>query len=160
MILDNINYQTRPDVAEYMATLLPKGIPIMHILEPTPGAGNLVFAAEKYGLVVAPELFEHLPVGARFDCAIMNPPFTPMALGYKFLLDVMAMTDEIVALLPWFILINSERRTKFLFDFGLVSVTHLPRNVFPGCRIQCCVLKLSKGYTGSTIYNYYTKPTN
>lgn len=159
-MIDNINYQTRPDVAEYMASLLPKVPYRQCILEPTPGAGNLVAAAKKYGDVIAPVLFENLNKQLRFDCAIMNPPFSPMALGYQYLLDVMLMTDEIVALLPWFIYINSDKRSRFFHEYGLILVTHLPRNVFPGCRIQCCIFKFSKGYMGITTLNNYTKSFN
>ena len=126
------------------------------ILEPTPGIGNLVRAVRNKGLVIAPTNFEDIPEGARCQWAIMNPPFTPMAEGYRYLKEVMLMTDNIIALLPWFILINSERRINDIIDFGLVSVTHLPRKTFPGCRIQVCVLEMNKGFKGGTAFKSFS----
>lgn len=35
-------------------------------------------------------------------------------------------------------------------DFGLVSVTHLPRNAFKGSRVQTCVLKMDRRHNGDT----------
>lgn len=154
MIEVDPNFQTPTIVAEYMAGMLPHNCGT--ILEPTPGLGNLVKAAEPYGQVITPNRFEDIEKGSRFDWAIMNPPFTPMQEGYRFLTEVMEMTDNIVALLPWFILINSERRFTQIKTYGLVSVTTLPRKTFPGCRIQVCVLKLQKGYTGDTIFTSFT----
>jgi hypothetical protein len=142
------DFQTPKVVAEYMASFLPDNCGT--ILEPTPGIGNLVNAAKHKGKVIAPMYFEDIEKGSRFDWAIMNPPFTPMKEGFRYLKEVMEMTDNIVALLPWFIIINSERRLNDIKNFGLVSVTHLPRKTFPGCRIQCCLLELRNGYCGNT----------
>lgn len=153
MNINNIDYQTLPVVANFMASLLPDNAGT--ILEPTSGAGNLVKAAQYKGTVIAPFVFEDIDPKSRFDWAIMNPPFTPMALGYEYLLKVMAMTDNIVALLPWFIIINSEKRIKTIQDFGLVSITHLPRKAFPGCRIQCCILKMQKSHNTQTEFSFF-----
>lgn len=142
------DFQTPQVVAEYMASFIPFNCGT--ILEPTPGLGNLVKAASVKGEVIAPMYFEDIQKGSRFDWAIMNPPFTPMKEGFRYLKEVMDMTDNIIALLPWFIIINSERRLNDIKKFGLVSVTALPRKTFPSCRIQCCVLELRKGYSGST----------
>ncbi len=141
-------FQTPIIVADYMAGMIPDNCG--SILEPTPGLGNLVRAANKKGIVTAPIRFEYISIEQRFDYAIMNPPFTPMQEGYRFLNEVMKMTDNIIALLPWFIIINSQKRINTIKEFGLVSVTHLPRKTFPGCRIQCCVLEMKKGYKGKT----------
>lgn len=148
------DFQTIPIVANYMASLMPDQCGT--ILEPTPGLGNLVRATEHKGIITAPVNFEDIPAGSRFDWAIMNPPFTPMKEGYRFLQEVMLMTDNIIALLPWFILINSEKRINDIKAFGLTSVTHLPRKTFAGCRIQCCVLEMHKGFTGPTILKHFT----
>ena len=151
--MNNIDFQTPPVVAQYMASFLPlKGNPT--ILEPTPGAGNIVRAI-KHGKVIAPDRFENLPKNSRYDWAIMNPPFTPMKEGHRFLSEVMEMTDNIIALLPWFILINSERRINSIMDFGLVSITHLPRKTFPRSRIQCCVLEMKKSHQGGTEFKKF-----
>jgi len=147
------NFQTPPIVAQYMASILPENCGT--ILEPTPGLGNLVEAARGKGIVIAPEMFEDIAKGSRYDWAIMNPPFTPMKEGFRYLKEVMEMTDNIIALLPWFILINSEKRLNHITEFGLVSVTHLPRKTFPGCRIQCCVLQIEKGYQGNTSFKKF-----
>lgn len=147
-------FQTPPVVAGYMASMLPDNAGT--ILEPTPGLGNIVEAIKSKGTVIAPRMFEDLPVGGTYDYAVMNPPFTPMKEGYRYLKEVMSMTDNIVALLPWFILINSDRRMIELKTWGLVSVTALPRKTFPGCRIQCCVLELKKGYQGETEFKSFS----
>lgn len=125
------------------------------ILEPTPGIGNLVKAVSSKGSVTAPNLFEDIPTGTRFDWAIMNPPFSPMVEGYRYLKLVMEMSDNIIALLPWFIIINSQKRTDDIKNFGLISITHLPRKTFPECRVQCCVLEMKKGYQGSTFFKTF-----
>lgn len=147
-------FQTHPIVADYMASFLPENCG--SVLEPTPGIGNLVLAAEKKGNVFAPQFFEDIKKGSRFDYAIMNPPFSPMKEGFRYLTEVMLMSDNIIALLPWFILINSERRLNDIKSFGLVSVTHLPRKTFPGCRIQCCVLEMKKGHKTDTLFKNFT----
>ncbi len=148
------DFQTPKVVADYMASLIPDNCGT--ILEPTPGIGNLVKAVGKKGIVTAPINFEDIAQGARFDYAIMNPPFTPMKEGFRYLKEVMGMTDNIIALLPWFILINSERRINDITGFGLVSVTHLPRKTFPGCRIQCCVLEMKKGFNGQASFKSFS----
>ncbi|MFZ1704336.1 MAG: hypothetical protein WAT79_08310 [Saprospiraceae bacterium] len=151
--IPSVDFQTPKIVADYMASLMPDQCGI--ILEPTPGIGNLVEAAKHKGDVFSPLNFEDIPSGARYDWAIMNPPFTPMKEGYRYLKEVMEMTDNIIALLPWFILINSERRRNDIVEFGLASITHLPRKTFPGCRIQCCVLEMNKGYKGITSFKSF-----
>lgn len=117
--------------------------------------GNLVAALKGKGRIVAPERFEDVGKDQRFDYVVMNPPFTPMKEGYRFLAEAMRMSDNIIALLPWLSLINSERRTKEINDFGLVSVTHLPRKAFPGSRVQCCIIKLRKGYEGEISFRLF-----
>lgn len=151
-------FQTPDDTCEYMAGFLPDNCGT--ILEPTPGKGHLVRALAKKGTVIAPARFEDIAPGAHFDYVVMNPPFTPMSEGYKYLLAVMEMTDNIIALLPWFILINSENRLNYIHRWGLVSVTSLPRNTFPCCRIQCCTLEMKKGYQGDTKFHIFTGKVN
>lgn len=157
--MDNENFQTPPVVAAYMASLIPTFWALNGtILEPTPGKGNLVTAIKNeaenrnaYGnSICAPERFEDIASGSRFNCAVMNPPFTPMKEGYRYLTEVMRMTDDIIALLPWFIIINSQKRLDNIMDWGLVSVINLPRKTFAGSRIQCCVLVMKKGYSDKT----------
>jgi hypothetical protein len=148
------DFQTPKVICKYMVSLLEKQEYDI-ILEPTPGEGNLANAAWEKGTVMSPHDFFELKY-QRFDAVVMNPPFTPMALGYKILFSCLDMSDEIVALMPWLTLINSQKRADKLFAFGLKSVTHLPRTVFPGSRVQCCVLHLLKGYSKETVFVNYS----
>jgi type I restriction-modification system DNA methylase subunit len=124
------------------------------ILEPTPGEGNLVRSLEKKGTVTAPQNIFSLPE-TSYDWVVANPPFTPMKVGYQILDKCLEISDNLVFLLPWLVIINSERRTRKLQDFGLVSVTHLPRKAFNGARVQTCILELKKGYTRGTRLHFY-----
>lgn len=161
-----MDFQTPPYVCDYMVNITPYSInPIYSrnrkILEPTPGQGNIVSSLHKYlphSEIIAPENFWDIPNTEQFDLIVMNPPFTPMEEGYKILFRCMEMSDNIIALMPWLTMINSEKRTKLIMDFGLKSITHLPRNVFKGSRVQCCILEMKKGYTQDTIFkNFKTK---
>lgn len=147
-------FQTPQVVAKYMARLIP--LTTNTILEPTPGIGMLVAELRQRGPVYAPNRYEDIPAGYRCGYCAMNPPFTPMAEGFRYLQGVMGMCDHIVALLPWFIIINSERRLKIIQDFGLEQVISIPRKTFPGPRIQCCILVLKKGYADDTLFKSFT----
>lgn len=150
-----MDFQTPESVCLYMASFLPNNAG--SILEPTPGEGNLVRACQSKGIVTAPSDFFTLPEDSKYDWIVMNPPFTPMAQGYKILYRCMNMSDNIIALMPWLVLINGSKRTKDIFDFGLVSVTHLPRKIFDGSRVQTCILQMKRGYKGTTeLRNYET----
>ena len=74
----------------------------------------------------------------------------------------MEMSDNIIALMPWLTMINGQKRTSDIIEFGLVSITHLPRSIFNGARVQTCILQMSKGYNGKTEFlkfdNYKLKP--
>lgn len=142
-----MNFQTPLWVCAIMVSLIPAGV--RSVLEPTPGQGNLVAALNGYD-VTAPEDFCQLPPG-RWDAIVMNPPFSPMPLGYKMLAACMDMSNVIIALMPWFTIINSERRTRAIHAFGLAEVVHLPRRAFPGARVQTCILKMQKGYRAPTV---------
>jgi hypothetical protein len=148
-----MEFQTPPIVCDYMAGLvnLPFGPnSTTTLLEPTPGEGNLVVALRKkgYNKIIAPDDFWNLRkdgwLNTRIDCVVMNPPFSPATEGYRFLDACMEMSQRIIALMPWWTIINSEKRLHKILTYGLVSVTHLPRRTFPGSRIQCCVLVMDK----------------
>ena len=149
-------FQTPKYVCEYMTSLLPNNAG--DILEPTKGDGNLVECLKSKGDVIAPDgdFFEMKK--RKFDWIVMNPPFTPMKTGYEILYECMGMSDNIVALMPWLTLINGEKRTNDIMDFGLVSITHLPRTVFKGSRVQTCIIKMCKGHNGDTIFHNFKKP--
>ena len=149
-----MDFQTPIDVCEYMASYLPDNAG--RILEPTPGIGNLVSVLRNKGSVIAPNDFFDLPPD-NYDWIVMNPPFTPMSLGYKILDICMERSDNIVALMPWLTIINGEKRTKKIMDFGLVSITHLPRKIFDGSRVQTCILFMKRRYSGATEFMNYTR---
>lgn len=150
-----MDFQTPIDVCDYMANFLPNNAGI--ILEPTKGEGNLVNSLSLKGEVIAPDDFFDMKK-RKFDWIVMNPPFTPMAIGYKILDECLEMTDNLIALMPWLTLINGEKRTSKLFFYGLVSVTHLPRTVFRGSRVQTCILEMKRGFNGDTkLFNYVRK---
>ena len=163
-----MHFQTHPKICDYMVGLLPVDRGIKTVLEPTPGEGNLVRALQNRKIAVEyppgdfwtmtqqqPDSFDY------YDAVVMNPPFSPMQQGYNILYRCMEMTDVIIALMPWLVLINSETRTKDIFDFGLVSVTHLPRSAFPGARVQTCILKMVRNWVKMTefvaLYPAYLK---
>lgn len=144
-------FQTPLHICEYMAGFLP--ISAGRILEPTPGCGNLVSVLNGHGDVTAPvDFFE---IDGRFDWVVMNPPFTPMKLGYEILFKCMEMSDHIIALMPWLTMINSESRTKRIMEYGVRSITHLPRNVFKGSRVQTCILEMDRGWNSGTSFLVY-----
>jgi len=159
------DFQTPDWCCDYMVSLLDAARLRPHeirddgnyVFEPTPGDGNLVRALEKKGYKVAVPLddfytFEWMT--DRYDAVVMNPPFTPMQMGYDILEHCMSASDIVIALMPWLVIINSQKRTNRLKSFGLKSVTHLPRSTFKGSRVQCCVLELRKSWYGETFLRF------
>ena len=161
----DLRFQTPDQVAKYMCEMIPAGVKT--VLEPTPGGGNILKHLTKYD-VTAPDnyfLLQH----QRFDCVVMNPPFSDkyafgipdgsqekgMKLGYRILFECMNMSDHVIALMPWFLLLDSSVRLKKIFYFGLKSITALPRSTFQYARIQCLILELHKGYLGETIFRNF-----
>ncbi|WP_143313746.1 DNA methyltransferase family protein [Chitinophaga ginsengisegetis] len=164
------DYQTPVEVARYMVSLLPAGIN-GEVLEPTPGIGNIVRELQRAGYQVCAAddffLLEH----RSFPACVMNPPFSSkyaflnnakedyskhgMRLGYEILKQCMIMSDIIVALMPWFTISDSDVRLRMLKNYGLVSVTALPRKTFQFARIQTCVIYLQKDFKGKTEFIVY-----
>lgn len=163
--VDSLQFQTPVPVAKYMCDLIPAGS--RKILEPTPGNGNILKCLSDYD-VTAPENFFDLQQ-QKFDCIIMNPPFSAkftygipeslnlkgMKIGYHILFECMKMSDSVIALMPWFLILDSTPRLTFLKDFGIKSITALPRSTFQYARIQTCIIELSKGFTGETIFKAF-----
>ncbi len=137
-----------------MSSFLPKNAGL--ILEPTPGKGKLVKELEQYGTVITPDDFNKFE-DEKFDWIVMNSPFSPMKEGYNILYRCMNMTDNIIALMPYLTIINGEKRTQDIMNWGLKSITHLPRSTFKGSRVQTCILEMKKGYTGDTIFKTLPK---
>lgn len=156
-------FQTPPEVAKYMVSLIP--VAAKTILEPTPGNGQIVRELAGY-LVTAPSDFFMLDKAAKFDAVVMNPPFSRkytnmdnapidytqkgMKVGYQILKDCLQKSNHIIALLPWFTLLDSDVRFRQIKDFGLKSITSLPRKTFKYARIQTAVYELERGYLGDT----------
>lgn len=163
------HFQTPPEVCRYMASLIPFGVKT--ILEPTPGMGNLVKALDGYQ-VTAPDDYFLLDRKSRFDCIVMNPPFSSrsallnhapkrgwegMKFGHNLLMECMQRSENIIALMPWFTISDSDIRLRYIIDFGLKSLTALPRKTFSYARIQTCIIELQKGWEGKTEFKCYDR---
>lgn len=158
-------FQTPVPVAKYMVSLIPDGV--VSVLEPTPGVGNIVKQLSGYQ-VTAPKDFFQLEK-RRFDCVVMNPPFSTkyafnvpegfehqgMRLGYYMLIECMKLSDRVIALMPWFTISDSDLRLRTFMEYGLRSITALPRKTFQYARIQTCVLELEKGFTGTSEFKVF-----
>ena len=145
------HFQTPDWVCDMMTGMLYE-YDVVNVLEPTPGDGNLVKSLKCSGFnVTAPKDF--FSISGKYDAVVMNPPFTPMEKGYEILGMVMGMSSIVIALMPWLTIINSEKRTKSIMNHGLKSITHLPRNAFPGSRVQTCIMEIIKDYDGKTIFS-------
>ena len=100
----------------------------------------------------------------------MNPPFSSksafiknapaeaetkgMKLGYHILKECMERSNNVIALMPWYTISDSDVRMRYLRAFGIKSLTPLPRKTFQYARIQTVVIELEKGYQGKT--SFYT----
>ena len=163
------NFQTPPPVVEYMVELVPSWA--QDILEPTPGEGNIVKQLRKKGYkVTAPKDFFKIHGTRRiWDCVVMNPPFSfhhgfgypkdlekyGYQLGYHILQQCMQKTKNVIALMPWSTIINSQLRLNDIQRYGLKSITALPRKTFPSSRVQTCVLEIVFGYKEPTIFKTF-----
>lgn len=150
MVIDG-NFQTPERVCEYMVGMVPEKA--YRILEPKPGLGNIVNALAAKGKYVihSPQDFFLMDRSKRFDCVVMNPPFSSktaymenapedaetlgMKLGYYILLECMKMSDNVIALMPWFTIADSDVRLRVLKQFGIKSLTALPRKTFKYARV-------------------------
>lgn len=158
-------FQTPPVVAEYMKSLIPEGVNT--VLEPTPGEGNILKILGDYKVTAPTNFFALDP--QRFDCIIMNPPFSTkyaygvpdhveesgLRLGYHILLECMKMSDNVIALMPLFTISDSDVRLRYLKQYGLKSITILPRKTFKYVRIQTAVFELIKGWQEPTIFEAF-----
>jgi type I restriction-modification system DNA methylase subunit len=162
IVSKSAEFQTPDFVAKYMASMIPMGT--FTVLEPTPGEGNILKYLTKFEITAPANFFELEK--SKFDCVIMNPPFSSkfafgmpdgyefkgMRMGYHMLTECMKMSDNIIALMPWFTISDSDVRLRFIKSFGLKSITALPRKTFQYARIQTCILELHKGYQGETTF--------
>jgi type I restriction-modification system DNA methylase subunit len=150
-----MDFQTPEYICKYMVALIPNNC--KSFLEPTAGEGNIInqLKMNGYNDITFPKDFFKMDFNKRFDCIIMNPPFTPMNKGYEILFKCMEMSDNIIALMPWLTIINSTKRLNKIKEYGLVEITHLPRNVFKGSRVQTCILKMQKEYNKNIEFKIY-----
>lgn len=164
-------YQTKPAIAKYMADMIPPGSYTFY--EPTKGDGNLVQAIMDHQplfQITAPDdYFNPGNIPDRFDCILMNPPFSDrsafnvppdekykkMNLGYEILFECMERSDNIIAIMPWFTIIDSDTRIRKIYNFGLKSITALPRKSFDYDRIQTCILEMDKSFKGDTLFKMF-----
>lgn len=158
-------FQTPEAVAEYMCSLIPEGT--ITVLEPTPGEGNILNMLNCFKVTAPVNFFTLDP--SHYDCIVMNPPFSMkyafgvpdhieangLRLGYHILLECMKMSDHIIALMPLFTISDSDVRLRYLKQFGIKSITILPRKTFKYVRIQTAVFELEKGYQGETIFKAF-----
>lgn len=164
------DFQTPPEVCNYMVSLLPDNVKT--VLEPTKGIGNVVSALIVGGYeVTAPDDFFLLDKNLRFDAVVMNPPFSSgsailtnapksfdlkgMKAGHYFLTQCMQRSDTVIALMPWFTVSDSDVRLRYLANFGIRSLTALPRKTFGYVRIQTVVIHLENGYKGTTDFRVF-----
>ena len=165
------NFQTPLPVCSYVVNMIPQHA--VKILEPTPGLGNIVKALKDkniYDVVTAGDFFL-LDKNQRYDCIVMNPPFSSkyafidnapnntylkgMKLGYHILKECMQMSDNIIALVPWFTISDSDVRMRYLKDYGIKSLTALPRKTFQYARIQTVIIELEKGHQAETLFRTF-----
>lgn len=170
MVIDN-NFQTPPAICDYMVDMVPYWA--IRILEPTPGLGYMVQSLQKKDKysIVAPNDFFLMDKEQKFDCIVMNPPFSSksaymqhaplnaetrgMKLGYYILTECMKMSNNVIALMSWFTLSDSDVRLRYLKNYGIKSLTALPRKTFQYARIQTVVIELENGFTGQTIFKTF-----
>lgn len=161
-------FQTPKFVGEYMVSLIPQSAKT--ILEPTPGKGQIVELLKDYQ-VTAPDDFFLLDKSIKFDCVIMNPPFSKkyanlknaaeeyskygMTVGYKMLEDCLQLSSNVIALMPWFVMLDSDVRMRHLKRYGIKSLTALPRKTFDYSRIQTVVMELVKGWQEPTTFKVF-----
>ena len=154
MEINKIDFQTPDWVCDFMVTSI-HGYPY-NILEPTPGNGNLVNAIKKHlpdTHILTPENdFMEMDI-CDVDFVIANPPFTPMTTGYQMLDRFFEVSGNVIVLMPWLTIINSEKRLDKLKANGLREIIHLPRSVFKGSRVQTCILMFTKGYRGDITFH-------
>jgi type I restriction-modification system DNA methylase subunit len=164
-------YQTPHEVAEYMVNMIPKYKTQRLVLEPTPGEGNLVTQINKRNdlICLTPfnnDFFLH-ERGFFYDYVVMNPPFSDKycnlmnapedvnlkgsKTGYYILEKCMEMSPNIIALMPIWLITDSDVRHRKLIEFGLKSITLLPRKAFGYIRVQTAIFELRQGYKGNSI---------
>jgi hypothetical protein len=91
----------------------------------------------------------------------MNPPFGKVGGGtlqrseWEITKALMTRPVPIVALVPWFMLVNSSNRFRMLTEYGMDLVVNMPRNIFPRVRVQTCVVRLIPGAKPPAVLWHY-----
>lgn len=150
---DNEKFQT----PKWLCDKIAKAIDLPNdstILEPTPGAGNLVKALTKFKVSTPVSDFWDLddPIHKeKFDAVVMNPPFSDAEC---ILMKCMQLSDMVVAIVPWITILSSDKRTSKIREWGIEKVWHLPRKVFSGISSSLMVIFLKKGYKGDILLEF------
>lgn len=145
-----VDFQTPPWLCRHLVEKLERVIPKSAlVVEPTPGAGNMVKAlkAAGYTNVETPpgDFFDWRP-SSKPMAVVGNPPWTPNTLAYKVLDRCLEFGPALVVMvMPWVTVTNSDSRAQRLKAAGLGAVISLPRSVFPGVRLNACVLVIEPG---------------
>lgn len=163
-----LDFQTPPLLCDYVVGLLPDSV--RTVLEPFPGIGNMVTALKKGERfqIDAPENYFALEP-KRYDAIVMNPPFSEttfenlpeslrgsgMRAGYAVFFECLQKTDICLAIMPTFVMLDSDKRMRNMLDFGMKSVTFLPRRTFGFIRVQTAVFEMVKGWHSSREFRYY-----
>lgn len=170
MIEIDPQFQTPIPVCREMVNMVPNWC--KNVLEPTPGLGNLARIINESGFnLIAVDDFFLIDQSKRYDCIVMNPPFSTkytdttnmpnhlnlkgMKMGYYMLTECMKMSDNVIALMPWFTLSDSDVRFRYLKKYGIKSLTGLPRKTFQYARIQTVIIELERGYKKDTIFRMF-----
>ena len=77
-----------------------------------------------------------------------------MKVGYHILEECLKRSLNVIALMPWFTISDSDVRLRMLIEWGLKSVTLLPRKTFDYTVIQTVVLELEKGFNDPMQFKY------
>lgn len=119
--------------------------------------------------MLAPKDYWAIDKSLKFDAIVSNLPFSSktffncptefegkgMKVAYEQMKVLMEMSDNLIMLMPWFTISDSDVRLRLLKNYGLISVTALPRKTFQYARIQTCILQLQKGYNGPTEFKVF-----
>lgn len=149
-------YYTPEWLSEYMISLIDKEIPFS-VFDPTPGPNSSILSAVRkvYPCNVSVEElkgdFWDIDI-SHVDIIVANPPFFPYSKVYQYLERFILIADQIICIIPWYTIINSERRTEKIIKSGLKRIVNVSRSAFPKIRVQICVLDIQKGYCGDAVF--------
>ncbi len=149
------DFQLTTDICDYMVSMVDSNNTNQTILEPTSILPTLANALKSKGNVIAISNFYTYQHTNKYDYIVMTPTMSPMAAGYKMLDDCMLLSDNIITFMPWLTIINGDKRARKIKEFGLKSITHMPRKTYAGSRIQTCIIEMERDYKGETVLKFF-----